>query len=107
MLVLVPLSVIGAPLAALLIRKNLYCWRPIAIVLTVAWLAVTLFLWMSPINEWGRSHRLEHLYRSLFATAPLVLFVGSAFSVGIVLVLGYRAVSADATSADGGTSVPR
>jgi hypothetical protein len=85
------LGLIATPVSALLLRRGALSIKAISAVVVSAWLLVSVCIWLSPSNEWHRTHRLESLLNSLSAIGVGFLFVAVPFSLGIYAASRERA----------------
>ncbi|WP_425260351.1 hypothetical protein ACPOLB_05715 [Rubrivivax sp. RP6-9] len=89
-LVLPLLGLIGTPASAWLLRKRCLSHRSIAGALVGVWLVVAALAWLTPSNEWHRTHKLESLGMWLSTVGASVVAVGLPFVYGIYLVARRR-----------------
>ncbi|MFO0990322.1 MAG: hypothetical protein U1E67_00120 [Hyphomicrobiales bacterium] len=84
------LAIFCVPLAALLVRVQRVSLRYIVVVVVLGWILCIAFLWLSPTNQWHRTHRLESVKWHAIETSPMIFLVALPFFVSLWLWLRHH-----------------
>ena len=74
---------VGAPLSALMLRTCRFTVAGITVAVGALWLGLGTLLWLFPINEWHRTHRLASFEQIMTDLLPWISLTTIPFLLGI------------------------